>query len=160
LDTLEGTFYWLVLEDCLLDLFRDVFDLSLDGIVVCDSSLDRDSLGVNNFLVLNNLFFIGDSLNFLYSIIFNIFFLERDVLDSTFNRNFISNGSCCISGCGWCIGGGTSDISGGSGGIDNGRTGSIGGGGIEGGSWSRDVGGSGGGGGDGDVGGVDSCTTT
>lgn len=46
-----------------------------------------------NFFVFNNLSFVWDSFDSLNSVIFDVFFLKRNVLNSAFDGDFLSDGS-------------------------------------------------------------------
>jgi hypothetical protein len=124
---------WFVLDDRLFDLFRDVFDLGFDGVVVGDGFLDGDSLSVDYLFVLDNLLFVGDLDYFLHSVILDVLLFEGDVLDAALNGDLLRchSGAHSARHClGVVDGGGALLVY-----IGGGCWGDIGGGGCGGGSW-------------------------
>lgn len=82
---------WFIFDDSLLDFLWNVFDLSLNGIVVCDSPLNRDSFSPRDFLILYDLSFERDPFDPFDLIVFNVFLLEWNVLNSWFHWYLISH---------------------------------------------------------------------
>ena len=91
LDSFPGLLNWLVFDDGLFDFLGDVFNLSFNSVVVGDGSLNWDSFVVNNFLILNDFPFKGNSLDPFNLVVLDVFLLERNVFDSTLNWDFFSN---------------------------------------------------------------------
>jgi len=91
LNSFPNSFNWFVFNDCLFDFFWNILDLSLNCIIVSDSSFNWNSLGSGYFFVFNDLSFIWNSFNSFDLIIFNIFLFEWNVFDSGFNWNFFGN---------------------------------------------------------------------
>lgn len=91
LHSLPHPLNWLVLHNGLLNLLGNILNLSFNGIVVSNSPFNGDSLSPCNLFILNNLSFIWNSLNPFNLIIFDVFFLEGDVLDTGLNGDFLSN---------------------------------------------------------------------
>lgn len=85
LNSLPNSLNGFVLDDGLLNLLGDVLNLCLHCIVICDSPLDGDSFGVDNFFILNNFLFIGNLFDSFDSVILDILLLEGDVLDPAFD---------------------------------------------------------------------------
>ena len=92
LNSFVDTLNWLLNHHGLLDFSTDVFDLSLNGIVISDSSLIGNSLVADNLLVLDDLSLNWDLIDLLDLLILDVFLLERNILDSTLNWNLLSNG--------------------------------------------------------------------
>lgn len=97
LNSFPGSFNWLIFNNSLFDFLGDVFNLSFNGIIVSNGSLDWDSVGMDNFFILYDFFFIGNSFNSLDSIVLNVFLFEWNVLDSAFDWDFLSNCSGCMA---------------------------------------------------------------
>ena len=77
--------------DGFFDFFWNVFDLSFNGIIVGDGSLNWNSFSVGHFFVFNNLSFVWNSFNSFNLIVLNVFFLEWNVFNSAFDWNLFSN---------------------------------------------------------------------
>lgn len=88
---------WFIFNNSFFNLFRNIFNLSFYSIIVSNSSFNRDFLCVDNLLIFYNLSFIWNSFNPFNSIILNIFFFERNILNSWFDWDLFSNNFMCSS---------------------------------------------------------------
>ena len=84
-------------HDGFLDFSLDVLDLSLNSVVVGDSSFVRNSLVSDYFFVFNFFVFDGDLVDLFDLFVFNVFLFEGNVLDSALDRDVSSNGSFSLS---------------------------------------------------------------
>ena len=78
-------FNWFIFNNSFFNFFRDIFNLSFNSIIICNSSFNWNSLIMNNFVIFNNLSFIRNSFNSFYLIIFNIFLFEKNLNSETSN---------------------------------------------------------------------------
>jgi len=91
LNSFVDSLNWFLNHDSLFDLSSDVFNLSLNCIVVSDGSLYGHSFISNNFFVFDDLSLNRDLIDLLNLLVFNVFLLERNVLDSALNWDISGN---------------------------------------------------------------------
>lgn len=93
LNSFPSSFNGFIFNNSLFNFFRNILNLSLNSIIISDSSFDWNSVSMNNFFIFYDFLFIRNSLYSFYSVILDVFLLERNILDSAFNWNFFSNSS-------------------------------------------------------------------
>lgn len=94
LNSFPGSFHWFILNNGLFYFFGDVFDLCFHCIVVGDCPLNWNPFVVNDFLVLDNFSFVGDSLYSLHLVVLDVLLLKWDVFDPALNWNLL--GDCPV----------------------------------------------------------------
>ena len=93
LNSIINSFNCFLNHNGLFNCSFDIFNLSLDGIVVSDGSFDGNSLISYDFLVFGHLYFNWNLIDLFDLFIFNVFLFEWDVLDSALDWDFLSNSS-------------------------------------------------------------------
>ena len=96
LDPLIDAFNWLFDYHNVLDFFPDVLDLGLNGVVVGDSLLDRDSFSSDDLVIFYDLVLIGDSIDLFHLVILRVFSLEGNVLYTTLSVDLTSVRVRCV----------------------------------------------------------------
>ncbi len=91
LDSLIDALHWLLNHNGLLNFSSDVLNLSLNGIVVGDGSLNGHSHAADDFFVFNDFSLNGNLVDLLNLLVFNVFLLEGDVLNSALYWDLSSN---------------------------------------------------------------------
>jgi len=88
LNSFIDLFNWLINHDGLFDFSLNILDLSLNSIIISDSSLNWDTFISNDLLVFGHLNLKWNLINLFNLFIFNVFLFEWNVLDSAFNWDF------------------------------------------------------------------------
>lgn len=113
LNSFPSSFNWFIFYNSLLNFLRNIFDLSLNSIIISNSSFNWNLNNSSNLLILSNLSFEWNSFYSFDLIIFDMFSFKRNIFDSAFDWNFFSDWSmsnswscissisisCCISCC-------------------------------------------------------------
>ena len=91
LNSFPDSFHWFIFHNGLFYFFGNVFHLSFDSVVIGDGSFHWDSLAMDYFFIFDDLAFVGYSVDTFYLVVLDVFFLEWDVFDPTFNWDFFCN---------------------------------------------------------------------
>lgn len=91
LNSFPDPFNRFIFNNCFFDFLWNVFNLSFNGIIISDGSLNRNSFSSGDFFIFNNFSFIWNSFDSFNLIVFNVFLFKWNIFYSRFNWNLLSN---------------------------------------------------------------------